>query len=838
MNKKIFGIIMCILFIGASIIPSYCSIGERDQIDQQHTVHDDGGGQKYGAQSFKPTLNTLSKVELFIYRQGDPSGNYIVSIRSSLDGNDLTSITIPASYIPPYPYTWIQFDFQNIHVIPENTYYIVTYVTGYEGSHYIGWGGCSSGDYYTRGSAYYKPFASWPWEPHWVIFDFNFKTYGYNNNLPTADAGGPYSGNVGESIQLDGSGSYDSDGTIVSYEWDLDDDGQYDDATGETTTYSWSTSGTHAISLKVTDNDNAEDTDDTTVEINSPPIADANGPYYAEVGESIQLDGSGSYDSDGTIVSYEWDLDDDGQYDDATGEMPYYSWSTTGIHNIGLKVTDDDSGSGTDSSTVEVNNPIIADANGPYTGTVCDPVSFTGSASEGFPPYSYSWDFGDGETSDQQNPTHQYDTDDTYTVTLTVTDNLGYTDDDTTTCEITHPTLNVDAGGPYEEKVGNLVFFTGSASGGCPPYTYSWDFDDSDGIQEDSTEQNPTHAYQDPGGYTVTLTVTDDKYYSSIDIAIATITPLEVEADAGGPYYGGVDVPIQFIGNAYEGAPPYEYYWDFGDGTHSDEKDPTHIYTEPSPPEGYEVFLTVTDSENNLDWDNTYAYISSDIENPTANAGGPYHGYTNQGIQFSGDAFGGIPPYSFSWDFDDSDGIQEDSTEQNPIFTYVNPGVYTVTLTVSDDTGKSDIDTTTATVNPSMPDLRCEGSLSWNGVKPGETITGTITVENIGGTGTLLDWQVESTIGWGDWTFTPESGEDLTPEDEPVTITVTVIAPDEKNTEFTGDIHLVNKNNPQDKCIIPVSLTTSKIKTIDIQLLRFLENYPILYQLLQRFFKL
>jgi hypothetical protein len=76
--------------------------------------------------------------------------------------------------------------------------------------------------------------------------------------------------------------------------------------------------------------------------MNQPPIADANGPYYADIDETIQLDGTGSYDLDGTIDTYEWDLDDDGQYDDATGSTPTNTWNNEGTYDISLKVTDND----------------------------------------------------------------------------------------------------------------------------------------------------------------------------------------------------------------------------------------------------------------------------------------------------------------------------------------------------------------------------------------------------------------------------------------------------------------------------------------------------------------
>jgi len=75
---------------------------------------------------------------------------------------------------------------------------------------------------------------------------------------------------------------------------------------------------------------------------------------------------------------------------------------------------------------------LTANANGPYKGIINIPVQFTGSASGGYKPYTYFWDFGDNETSGSQNPTHEYTHGGNYTVTLTVTDDEDNISIDTT----------------------------------------------------------------------------------------------------------------------------------------------------------------------------------------------------------------------------------------------------------------------------------------------------------------------------------------------------------------------------------------------------------------------
>jgi hypothetical protein len=123
------------------------------------------------------------------------------------------------------------------------------------------------------------------------------------------------------------------------------------------------------------------------------------------------------------------------------------------------------------------------------------------------------------------------------------------------------------------------------------------------------------------------------------------------------------------------------------------------------------------------------------------------------------------------------------------------------------------------------PDLYCEGELHFGNVKGGATVEDSFTVENIGGPDSLLDWEIVKEPSWGTWTFDPEQGDDL-PPGAPVTVQVTVVAPTQKD-EYAGTIKIENKENPDDNCIIDVSMTTPR-------------NQPYLYlqffeRLIQRF---
>ncbi|UCB60127.1 MAG: PKD domain-containing protein [Candidatus Bathyarchaeota archaeon] len=179
---------------------------------------------------------------------------------------------------------------------------------------------------------------------------------------PVADAGPDLFELVGIPVTLDGSNSADLDGTIISFEWDFGDssppyaetsasapDGLFDGLT--THIYPF---GGYTVTLTVTDDDGLTDADAAAVMVaNQAPVADAGGPYSGVVGYPVTLDGSGSYDPDSTIISWEWDLDNDGQFDDGAGVTIDVAFNV-GTHVVGIKVTDDYGDTDTDTSIVTI----------------------------------------------------------------------------------------------------------------------------------------------------------------------------------------------------------------------------------------------------------------------------------------------------------------------------------------------------------------------------------------------------------------------------------------------------------------------------------------------------
>ena len=301
------------------------------------------------------------------------------------------------------------------------------------------------------------------------------------------------------------------------------------------------------------------------------------------------------------------------------------------------------------------------------------------------------WEFGDGDDSTFQNPTHQYSDDGTYLVNLTVTDDDGATDSISKDIIVSNVPPVADAGGPYYGIICELIQFDGSESYDPDVHgfvdsargivRYEWDFGDG----HNGSGMKPSHEYSHPGEYQVTLTVWDDDGATDTNYTFSSIgLQIPPQADANGPYEGHVGESVQFHGSATGGKPPYSWYWEFGNGYSSSLQNPIYAYGETGI---YTVVLTVTDDNDNSDDDTTTATIYP--ENVLlADAGGPYSGFVNESVQFYGNASGGEPPYSWYWEFGDGNT----SALQNPTHIYDKVGEYDVILTVTDDFGQNDND--------------------------------------------------------------------------------------------------------------------------------------------------
>jgi len=140
--------------------------------------------------------------------------------------------------------------------------------------------------------------------------------------------------------------------------------------------------------------------DTATVKAACPLIADAGGPYFGQIGETITITGSAS---GGTPpYTYAWDLDNDGNYNDATGATITHTWYEPGTFIISLKVTDNKGKTATDNTTVTIENqpPSKPTITGPNTGKINTEYTYTATTTDPDGDQVYYWfDWGDGTSS-------------------------------------------------------------------------------------------------------------------------------------------------------------------------------------------------------------------------------------------------------------------------------------------------------------------------------------------------------------------------------------------------------------------------------------------------------
>jgi hypothetical protein len=259
------------------------------------------------------------------------------------------------------------------------------------------------------------------------------------NQPPVADAGGPYTMNEGDYFYLDGTGSMDPDGTIESYAWDLDDDGEFDDGYGDKIVISRPDDYTGTIQLRVTDSIGASDIDTTTMTILNVPPSITVGNILTDEGETVNL----LYeitDPGADTHTLLWDFGDG----TAPGSAPH-AYGDDGAYTAGVTVTDDDGGVGTASFTVTVNNaapevsPIaMTQPNLHFILPAVHELQFDADFTDHgwLDTHTGEWNFGDGTvtsasiTEENDTPdatgsttlTHTYQTSGDFTVTLTITD--------------------------------------------------------------------------------------------------------------------------------------------------------------------------------------------------------------------------------------------------------------------------------------------------------------------------------------------------------------------------------------------------------------------------------
>jgi len=499
---------------------------------------------------------------------------------------------------------------------------------------------------------------------------------------------------TGETITFDASGSYDPDGTIVSYFWDF---GDGTNSTGIVIGHSYADDGNYTVILTVTDDDGATDTATSTKTVlNRPPVAkikqSATVVYTSQV---IHFNASESVDSDGIIVSYFWNF---GDGTNATGIKVDHAFEDDGYYTVSLVVTDDDGATGKATSTTRVLNraPVASFAESAKTVYTNEAITFNATDSYDLDGsiVSYFWNFGDGTNATGVIVAHAYSDDGNYTVTLTVIDDDGATDSESATKTV----LNRAPVASFAESaetvlVGETIYFNASNSYDSDGsiVSYFWNFGDG----TNATGATPEHAYADVGVYTVTLTVTDDDgatASTSSTKAVGVTPPVAIFTESAETVYTNEIITFNASGSYDPDGYVVSYFWNFGDGTNATGIIANHAYADNGT---YTVTLTITDDDGATDTATSTktvlnrAPVAIFAESATTVLTGEviYFNASN-----SHDSDGSI--VSYLWDFGDGTNATGATVEH----AYADDGNYTVTLTVTDDDGATASTSTTKTV--------------------------------------------------------------------------------------------------------------------------------------------
>jgi len=520
------------------------------------------------------------------------------------------------------------------------------------------------------------------------------------------------------SAMLDASGSVDPDDDELTFEWIFPDGSR---SQGSRIVHDFSRSGDYDVTLIVRDQSGfvANSSKLTqTIRINEPPMAKIHAPDKGIPQESLTFDASDSWDADGQILTYHWNF---GDGTTGEGKTSSHKYAGSGKFKITLVIEDDSHSLCRQSKAtrwVRINAPPVPHLKLKPIGAVGETIELdaTASVDSDGEIILYAWDFGDTTTTRGEKTSHQWEAPGKYTVRLRVTDNAGL--GNSTTEETAEIVINARpvALAKYAPVIAAQedVIFDGTVSYDQDGTIRKYVWDTGDGtIGEGATIH---HAYESPGLYTATLTVTDNT--STLNNTASTTFSIRVNHPPI-PVAGEdqlVDASeVAFDASASMDAddPIIDYLWEFGDGSQAHGKVVSHVYALPGT---YPVTLTVTDGSGSRSASQSDTIKVTVNHPPIADAGGTRVVSVGEKLVFDGN-FSDDPDgeiVSYLWQLEAGTIVKEACLEHQ----YDKPGIYQVRLTVQDNVGAESTDYATIIVNaPPVADF-----YPVRRVAPGQTV--------------------------------------------------------------------------------------------------------------------
>jgi len=461
-----------------------------------------------------------------------------------------------------------------------------------------------------------------------------------------------------------------STGAPTSWSWDF---GNGSTSTLQNPTTTYFTPGSYTVRLTAT---NASGSNTLTrtgyITVFEPPSVNfAAGDTTGCFPFRVQFTDLSTAGAGNTNVQWDWNFGDG-----ATSSLqnPLHTYNASGNYTVTLKVTNDKgcSKTFTKAQYIQVTTGVTAD----FTNTapsVCRPpvnISFTNNTT-GPGILSYSWNFGDGNTSVLPNPVHTYNAPGSYTVTLVASSSAGCSDSMIKANVIVIDTITTSFTAPDSVCLGSTVNFINTSS--PAPLSSFWDFGDG----TTSTLTSPSKVFSAAGSFVVRLTNTYNHCQDSSTKTVHVISPPVADFTAPVLFRCQPPLTVNFQDLSTGGA--VSWLWNFGDGNTSVLQNPVHTYTAYG---NFTVTLITTNSTGCRDTIVKNQYVR--IQRPVITLTGlPVQGCTPFTMNFSAGVSTLDFVTSYLWNFGDGNT----STLSAPSYTYTLQGSYTVSLTITTSTG-------------------------------------------------------------------------------------------------------------------------------------------------------
>jgi gliding motility-associated-like protein len=446
-------------------------------------------------------------------------------------------------------------------------------------------------------------------------------------------------------------------GSQVNYQWYFGDGGSSAD---QNPVYTYNTNGKFNIQLIAITNSGCRDTVTKSISIGTvtPNFIMPSGSCANK--KVIFTDSSSP-----TPIFIAWDFGDNKQ---GIGATVGHSYSAPGSYPVKMIAN---FGTCTDSITkvfTVTNKPIAKFTATGNTNSCALPgiVQFQNASQNAV---TYKWDFGDGQTSTQQAPSHTYKLAGFYDVTLIAINSNGCSDTLVAPkyIQLGPPRIDSLFNSPFGGCAPANVGFKAAISSGDPVTSYTWDFGDNSAVSNAAT---PTHKYLSVGTYTVKLkVVTATGCSDSATFLRAVLVGNKPQANfSASPTDACASVPIQF--SDHSTGDVTDWNWRFGDGGTSNESNPAYKYTDT----GYFSVTIIVRSNGCPDSVTLKNYVH--VTSPIAKYSVDFQCGQKLTRTFTDHS---INATSWAWDFGDG----QTSNVQNPKHNFKKAGVYYVSLTVT-----------------------------------------------------------------------------------------------------------------------------------------------------------